>query len=96
MYLRKINRIVKTGFIFFIILFFLNGCTLGIVKVTGVSITGGNKVMRVGETLQLSVKIEPSDATNTIVFWESSDTSKLIVDDKGLVKACLLYTSRCV
>ena len=43
--------------------------------------------MRVGETLQLSVKIEPSDATNTIVFWESSDTSKLIVDDKGLVKA---------
>ena len=85
--LRDINRFLKIGITFFVIVFFLSGCISGIVKVTGVAIVGGNRVLKVGETLQLSARIEPADATNTTVFWESSDVSKVTVDDKGLIKA---------
>ncbi|MFA5564169.1 MAG: hypothetical protein WDA32_08280, partial [Candidatus Caldatribacteriota bacterium] len=46
----------------------LSGCFPGITHVTGVEIVGGDQTLKVGETLQLSVVIEPIDATNTTVF----------------------------
>lgn len=48
-----------------------------VVRSTEGKIVGGDRVLEVGKTLQLSVEIEPADATNTKVSWESGDTSKI-------------------
>ena len=84
--IKKNSKLFKLLFAFLIITFFFSGC-LKIVRVTGVKINGGDKYLKIGETLQLSVTIEPSDATNTAVTWESSDSSKVTVNEKGLVTA---------
>lgn len=84
--IKKNSKLFKLLFAFLIITFFFSGC-LKIVRVTGVKINGGDKYLKIGETLQLSVTIEPSDATNTAVTWESSDSSKVTVNERGLVTA---------
>ena len=84
--IKKDNRLCKLLFAFLTIAFFFSGC-LKIVPVTGVKIDGGDKYLKIGETLQLSATIEPSDATNKAIIWESSDNSKVTVDEKGLVTA---------
>jgi hypothetical protein len=83
----SINKLCKLIITFFIIMFFLSGCFPRVIHITGVSIAGGNQVLKAGETLQLSVEIEPIDATHTVVFWESSDINKVTVDENGVVEA---------
>lgn len=56
------------------------------VNVSSVTITGKDK-MYVGETTNLSVKIEPSNATNTEVKWSSGSSAKAAVDANGNVTA---------
>lgn len=56
-----------------------------IVKVTGVSISGNNEV-EVEATIKLTASINPSNASNKIVTWKSSDTAIATVDSKGNVK----------
>ena len=53
------------------------------------SIILSNTQMRleVGRTAQLTATVEPLDADNTQVSWESSNTSVAVVDDNGLVTA---------
>ena len=55
------------------------------VKVTGVTVTPDRYNLNVGETIQLSAMVKPSDATNKKVSWSSSDVSVASVNEVGLV-----------
>lgn len=56
------------------------------VKPTKISVTAANNVLLVGETTSLKVSVEPSDATNKSVTFESSDTKIASVSSAGVVK----------
>lgn len=55
------------------------------VKVTGVTVIPDSYKLNVGETVQLSAVVKPTDATNKKVSWSSSDVSVASVDEVGLV-----------
>lgn len=57
-----------------------------IVPVEEISIEPAAASVPERETVQLSAKVTPADATNKNVSWKSSDESVATVDDKGLVK----------
>ena len=57
------------------------------VHVTGVTLNKTSDELAIGGTLQLIATIEPSDATEKAVTWESSDPTVATVDNNGLVKA---------
>lgn len=52
--------------------------------VTKITISGATSSKKVGETMQLTATVTPSDA-NQNVIWSSSDTSLATVDANGLV-----------
>ena len=54
---------------------------------TGVSISPKNNNLEVGNTRQLNVTIEPSNADNESVSFESDDESVATVDSDGIVTA---------
>lgn len=56
-------------------------------KVTSVTITQNDQTLTVGNTLQLTTTIAPSDATDKDVTWSSSDASVATVSATGLVSA---------
>ena len=56
-------------------------------KVTGVSLDKTSLELTEGETARLTATVEPSNATNKGVTWESSNTSVATVDANGLVTA---------
>lgn len=47
----------------------------------------GNTVMKVGESVQLTATVTPSDTTNCNIIWNSSDNSIAEVDQNGNVTA---------
>ncbi|MVX64892.1 hypothetical protein GKZ28_14435 [Clostridium chromiireducens] len=57
------------------------------VKVTGITISGGNNISTKGGTLPLTTGVSPSNATDKAVTWSSSDESVAIVNSNGLVTA---------
>ena len=57
------------------------------VPVTKLSINEQNLHLIVGDTQQLTVSIQPSNATNKNVVWTSGDNSIVSVDSKGNIKA---------
>jgi len=57
------------------------------VPVTGVDLKEEEKELEVDETVELTCKVSPNDATNPKVTWASSNTSVATVDDNGVVKA---------
>lgn len=57
-----------------------------IVPATGITVSQAKTAMKAGETQQLSATVEPSDATDPVV-WSSSDEAVLAVDQGGLVTA---------
>ncbi len=57
------------------------------IPVTGVSLNQANAEMLVGETLQLQVKLTPSNATEKDVMWGTSKQSVATVSATGLVTA---------
>ncbi|MGI6710672.1 MAG: Ig-like domain-containing protein [Bacilli bacterium] len=71
----------------------LNGSVYGskqieIVSVAVTSVTiSGNTSMTINNTLQLSVEVLPSNATNTSVNWQSSNPLIATVSSNGLVSA---------
>ncbi|PID88187.1 MAG: hypothetical protein CSB06_01740 [Bacteroidia bacterium] len=72
--------------------------TLSIVEnaiaVTGVSIECPNNIVKVGETIQLTARINPDNATNQNVTWESSNKTTATIDaKKGLVTAIAIGTT---
>src|SRR5699024_442051 len=57
------------------------------IAVTGVTIAPKTNNLEVGATRQLNVTIEPSNAINQSVTFETSDNRVATVDDNGLVTA---------
>jgi|LSQX01.1.fsa_nt_gb prepilin-type N-terminal cleavage/methylation domain-containing protein len=55
------------------------------VPVTGVTISGGDTSVLVGGSKTLTAIVSPVDATNKKINWTSSDSSKAIVNEDGLV-----------
>ena len=51
------------------------------ILVTGVSISGGNRIMITGEQIQLSAAVAPANATNRAVTWSSSDLAVASVSE---------------
>lgn len=57
------------------------------IKVTGVEVSPGTQAVKEGETVQLTAKVLPADASNKLVVWVSGDNSIATVSHSGLVKA---------
>ena len=55
------------------------------VSVTGVSVSPSTSSLEVGNTLQLTASVTPSNATNQTVTWSSSNTSLATVNSSGFV-----------
>ena len=55
------------------------------VSVTGVSVSPNTSSLEVGNTLQLTASVTPSNATNKTVTWSSSNTSLATVNSSGFV-----------
>ena len=55
-------------------------------KIKKISYSGSKKITK-GKSLQLKLKISPSNASNKNISWSSSKTSVATVSHKGLVKA---------
>ncbi len=63
-------------------------CKLTVLEaVTGLEITPGKATMDVGEKLQLYTEFTPATASNTAVYWSSSDEDIATVDKDGEVTA---------
>lgn len=57
------------------------------VSVTGVSLDKQARTLQVGETAALKAAVTPSDATNRLLHWSSSQTDIVRVSDTGTVTA---------
>jgi uncharacterized protein YjdB len=57
------------------------------VSVTGVSLNASTQSLTVGQTVQLTASVSPTNATNKNVTWSSSNTSVAEVNASGLVTA---------
>lgn len=57
------------------------------IEITGVTIAPKTNNLEIDATRQLNVTIEPSNATNQSVTFETSDNRVATVDDNGLVTA---------
>lgn len=67
--------------------------TTGTVHVTSVSLSPTAASIEVGETLQLTETVLPSDATDKSVSWSSSNSSIASVSSGGLISAIAVGTS---
>lgn len=57
------------------------------IPVTGITMNSGSETMNVGDWFELTYTIHPTNADNTEVEWQSTDTSVVIVDSSGIVRA---------
>lgn len=57
------------------------------VPVTGVTITGGQRELEVGDSCTFAATVSPSNATNKSVTWTTSDPSVATVSSSGTVTA---------
>ena len=57
------------------------------VPVSGITLDMSETSMRVGQTLTLTPKVSPSDASIKDVIWDSSDKSVAYVSQSGIVTA---------
>ena len=65
-----------------------NTCNVTVeVPVVGVTISNTTLSMDTGDTTQLSAAINPGDATNQSISWQSSDVNVVTVNSSGLVQA---------
>ena len=58
-----------------------------IIEITELKMNIENTIIYVGDTINLSVTISPSNASNKSVSWKSSNNSVVVVDSTGKVKA---------
>ncbi|WP_276374884.1 Ig-like domain-containing protein [Chryseolinea sp. H1M3-3] len=61
--------------------------TTGFVSVSGLSVSPSRLSLSTGQTAQLNRIIAPSNATNRLVSWTSSDTEIATVNNNGVVTA---------
>ena len=63
-------------------------CTVTVtVPVTGITLSQNTLSLNKGDTYQLVSNVQPSDATDKTVTWQSSDTAVAAVDNTGKVTA---------
>ncbi|MDO4191655.1 MAG: Ig-like domain-containing protein [Erysipelotrichaceae bacterium] len=63
-------------------------CTVTVtVPVTGITLSQNTLSLNKGDTYQLASNIQPADATDKTVTWQSSDTAVAAVDNTGKVTA---------
>ncbi|MBO4263182.1 MAG: Ig-like domain-containing protein [Bacteroidales bacterium] len=67
--------------------------TSSAVKVSAVTLNKGSVSLKVGETLTLSATVQPSNATNRMVYWTSENTDVATVAN-GVVTAVAAGTTR--
>ena len=65
-----------------------------VIPVTDVTVAPERLTLKVGETKHLEAKVEPQNATNRNVSWESSAPSVAVVDENGVVTAVGEGTAR--
>ena len=63
------------------------------VAVTGVKLAYNDLTLKIGTSLKLVARIEPTDATNKAVTWSSDNTAVATVSDAGLVEAKTVGTA---
>ncbi len=56
------------------------------IAVTGITLSTTNKTINVGDTLNITATVSPSNATDKTITWTSSNTSVATVSNKGVVK----------
>jgi len=88
----KLNKSVLSITILLVLVFLLTCLTGCIVNVTGVSILQNelNELIQVilgGTPFQLTIEVEPYNATNKAVTWTSSNPDVVTVDGNGLLTA---------
>ena len=86
----NLNKSVLSIPILLVLVFFLVGCSpIHVTPVTGVSILQEDffQIVLGGEPFQLTIEIEPNNATNKSVTWTSSNPDVATVDENGLVTA---------
>ena len=64
-----------------------DGVALQSIAITGNGVANGEATMEAGDTLQLSAKLTPSNASVATINWSSSDTSVATVNGNGKVTA---------
>ncbi len=69
-------------------------CTVTVRQyVTGIEVTAPQKRMVPEDTMQLTAKVTPDNASNPAITWSSSQPRVLAVDEQGLLKALQLGTA---
>ncbi|MBQ9061812.1 MAG: leucine-rich repeat protein [Eubacterium sp.] len=63
------------------------GTAEDVVEVQSINIEGGVETLKVGQTLQLSGKIIPDNATDKTIIWSSDNTNIALVGSDGTVTA---------
>ena len=75
----------------------VDSCTINvkekIIDVSNITLNKTSEVLNIGDTIELKETITPSNATNKIVTWTSSNSSVASVDSNGLVKGLTEGTS---
>lgn len=70
---------------------FMASCSVIVEKetipVTGITLSQTSATLKKGETLQLEATVTPDDATNKTLIWKSSDETKCVVTQLGLLVA---------
>ena len=70
---------------------FMASCSVIVEKetipVTGITLSQTSATLKKGETLQLEATVTPDDATNKTLIWKSSDETKCVVTQSGLLVA---------
>lgn len=66
------------------LVFALTGC-VKVVPVTGITLDQLEATVEVGSTVKLRAEVEPADAFDTRVYWETSDADVATVDKRGNV-----------
>ena len=64
-----------------------------VVAVSSILISDTTAVLLLGDTLQLTAKVQPDNATDKTLTWSSSDDKKATVDNNGLVKGIATGTA---
>lgn len=64
-------------------------CTVNTVSLIGISLSLDTWLANVGDTVQLTVTYNPTNATNKTVTWSSSDEAVATVTSNGLIEAIL-------
>ncbi|MBQ4282875.1 MAG: Ig-like domain-containing protein, partial [Lachnospira sp.] len=67
---------------------FIAACNFFIsIPVTEIKLDYTDEIMSIGGTLRITAEVLPVEASNKLLYWESSNTNVCIVDSNGLVQA---------